>query len=291
MTARRGQEEAEDPTDSLFSTPLAEFVTTRDQLARELKKAGRAEEAATVKAIPKPTPSAWALNQTARKSPDAMARFLTASDALERAQTGGGRAAYQDALAEQRKSLEALLAVTGQALGEAGVKATRTVLERMANDLRWGALDPATRSLLQAGRLLRDVTAPDFSALVERMGGEGSRAKAPPRPAPKPAPARHDAAHAAAARRNEERLAAARADRDRAHATLTEARGEEADATKALSRARAALTAARDELRKREREEAEAARAHAAAEKAVAHAEKLEERMSAALDRAEKDTG
>src|SRR3954471_1433642 len=103
MKAARGQDRAGDPADPLYEVPLSEFVAARDRLARDLKKAGRAEDAAAVKAMPKPTPSAWALNQTARHDPQTMGQFLEASDALEKAQTSGGRAAYQDALAEQRR--------------------------------------------------------------------------------------------------------------------------------------------------------------------------------------------
>jgi hypothetical protein len=288
--ASRGQEHHEDPADPLFSVPLSEFVTARDRLARDLKKAGRSEDASAVKALPKPTSSAWALNQTARKSPEVMARFLAASDALERAQTAGGKAAYQEALADQRKSLEDLIAATGDALTAAGVKPTRAVLERMANDLRWGALDPGTRRLLEAGRLLKDVAAPDFSALVERMGSPGKRPPEPPaarRGAPKPDG--HDAAQDAAARKAQQRLSAAQDEHEEAKAALEKARTEEAEAERALAAAKKAIVEARQELARRERQQTDAERAHAAAEKAVAQAEKTEERLAAVLARAERD--
>jgi len=98
-----------DPIDQLLALPPAEFVSARNKLAGELKKTDGAR-AAEIKALPKPSPSVWALDRVARQEPARIAAFLEASDALEEAQsgTGGsdeGRKVYQSALATQRESL------------------------------------------------------------------------------------------------------------------------------------------------------------------------------------------
>src|SRR5437762_12833131 len=92
-----------DPIDQLLAVPPAEFVRARNRLASELKKSDGAR-AAEVKALPKPSPSVWALDRVAREAPERITAFLEASDALEHAQSGAGgadegRRAYQAALA------------------------------------------------------------------------------------------------------------------------------------------------------------------------------------------------
>src|SRR5437763_1631733 len=75
------------PATPLYEVAPSAFVEARNRLAADLKKAGRAAEAAAVKALAKPNASVWATNQLARRAPDELAGFLEAQDALERAQT------------------------------------------------------------------------------------------------------------------------------------------------------------------------------------------------------------
>ena len=49
--------------DALFQLPPGEFTAARNALASRLKKGGHADEAEAVKALPKPSVSAWAVNQ------------------------------------------------------------------------------------------------------------------------------------------------------------------------------------------------------------------------------------
>jgi hypothetical protein len=55
--------------DDLYALPLEEFTAARNELARSLKAAGDADEAARVKKLKKPPVSAWAVNQLARDDP------------------------------------------------------------------------------------------------------------------------------------------------------------------------------------------------------------------------------
>src|SRR6185503_12426637 len=60
---RKRLDELESDLDALFQLPLTEFTGARNALAAQLKKSGRGDEAARVKALPKPPVSAWAVNQ------------------------------------------------------------------------------------------------------------------------------------------------------------------------------------------------------------------------------------
>jgi hypothetical protein len=78
---------------ALYQLPLAQFVPTRDQLARRLRAAGDRASARQVAGLRRPPVSAWAANQLAHAAPNAVAELLEAGAALRQAQ--------QDALAGQ----------------------------------------------------------------------------------------------------------------------------------------------------------------------------------------------
>src|SRR5215467_11730128 len=65
-----------DEVDALFKLPLAEFTGVRNSLAARLKRDGCADDASLVKALAKPSVSAWAVNQLHWKHPEAFDRLL-----------------------------------------------------------------------------------------------------------------------------------------------------------------------------------------------------------------------
>ena len=56
-----------DPVDDLYQRVPGEFVAARNQLVRELKKAGEKDRAAEVAKLRRPSVGAWAVNQLARR--------------------------------------------------------------------------------------------------------------------------------------------------------------------------------------------------------------------------------
>ena len=117
--------------DDLFKLPLAEFTAARNALAASLKKAGRADEAAAVKALSKPPLSAWAVNQLYWHHRKAFDQLMAAGERLRKAQArncarrkGAGRGtcagelrdrieARSEALADLAKRAAALLRESG----------------------------------------------------------------------------------------------------------------------------------------------------------------------------------
>jgi hypothetical protein len=196
---------ADDGLAELYAAPLAEFVKVRDRLAAELRKQGDKARAAEVKALSKPTPAAWAVNQVAHTAPQAVQRLLEASDRVARLQLRAAdpeaRRRFEEATAEHRKTIAEMVDQAALALSEAGQTASPAVLERVANNLRWGALDDDARPQLQRGRLHRDLAPAGFAAFVPDEGdgedeptidlnrplpGRLDAAPAPSRPAPRP---------------------------------------------------------------------------------------------------------
>src|SRR5437870_3187785 len=77
----------EDNVDALFKLPLAEFTGARNDLAARLKREGRANDSNFVKALAKPSISAWAVNQLHWKHREAFDRLLATSQRFRQSQT------------------------------------------------------------------------------------------------------------------------------------------------------------------------------------------------------------
>jgi hypothetical protein len=167
-----------DRIDQLYAVPLPDFVKARDRLAAELRKQGDKPAAAEVKALVKPTLAAWALNQAARASPSGVKDLLETSDRMARLQLRAGadadsRRRFDEASAEHRRLVAELLTRAEKALESAGHAANPVTLERVANNLRWGALDEDARPLLAGGRLVQDLAPQGFGAFVPAEPADG----------------------------------------------------------------------------------------------------------------------
>src|SRR6185436_12551541 len=98
----------EDDVDALFRLPLAEFTGARNGLASQLKKSGRSDEAARVKALAKPSVSAWAVNQLFWNHREAFDQLIASGERFHKAQTSrsAGKATdMREALEARREAL------------------------------------------------------------------------------------------------------------------------------------------------------------------------------------------
>lgn len=238
--------------DRLYTLPLDEFTSARNDLAQRLKRAGQKDAAADVQGLRKPTVPAWAVNQIAREHGKDVGKLIEASDDLRAAQEqalgGGDSHQLRAAASAEREALRTLTDYAQQLLGGDAPAAT---LERVASTLRAAALDPQARELLASGRLSEELQSAGFGAF------EGMTVPAQPRARRrKTAPARPSAAE----RRRQERLAklrermaklrqdAVEAEREakRAQAAADKARTRFERAAAAADKARADLEAAED---------------------------------------------
>jgi hypothetical protein len=293
--------------DALFKLPLAEFTAARNALAASLKAAGRADEAASVKALTKPPLSAWAVNQLYwhhRKPFDhlmAVGERLRKEQTLELTRQGerdkgeGGRGKGEEgrgkgeaspgkgdlrAMLEARNSALADLAKRAAALlREAGHPASPDVMRRITTTLEALATYGNQPGVPAAGQLMADVDPPGFevlSALVPRSNGKrGTRGEPsrviPFRPSARATPAKKLSPAARQQQEEKER----QAQRKAAMAAVR-------DAERALREARKAVAHSQAALRK--------AAAHAKiTEKAKAELEKQFEKASADADAARQE--
>jgi hypothetical protein len=234
---------AERDIDRLYGLPLSEFTSARNALVRELRKAGRKEDADEVRVLKKPSASAWAVNQLARREPAQVGELIKAGDALRKAQRdvlGGKAADVRQASRTQHDLADELVDEARALLEKTGAKPTQAVAQRISQTLRAASIDPSAAKLLRKGRLTEDVESIGFGPLLhvapKARGGKSKRSRADR--AAKAQTKRKKVA-AAQARVREEREALAAAEREAAAARKAAERAQRA-ADRAVARVEAA---------------------------------------------------
>lgn len=275
----------ESELDGVYASPLSEFVSARNALAKKLDASGRKKDGARVKALKKPTPASWALNQLAFSAPRLLRALVTSGDRL-RAKPADVKSSMQ----ERREALNEGRRAAEKALAGAGHEATVDVLRRASATLEAIATYGSAPGRPVAGRLCEDVPAPGFDevASLGLFGGSAAARRsgaAPARPAEKPA---------RRATSSPEKLSKQDAMRERAlgEKRRREAKRELAERAKQAQLARASLRAvekAVDAIRRR-RASLQAALSEAAAEEKKLEAELAEARKaSESADIAERE--
>jgi hypothetical protein len=102
--------------DDLFGLRPEEFTSARNVLAKRLKSEGESQEAARVATLRRPTATAWALNQLARRQPGLVEAVMDAGEKLRQATEqalAGDRSGFAAAQAAERAAVQA--AVDGAA--------------------------------------------------------------------------------------------------------------------------------------------------------------------------------
>ena len=289
----------ENDIDALYQLPLAEFTAARNALAARLKKGGHAEEAERVKALPKPSMTAWTVNQLYWKKREAFDRLITTGERFRKAQMSNLAGKSDDIrgpLEAQRVALSELAKVAAATLRQAGSNPTPETMRRITTTLEalstYGSIPDAPR----AGRLSDDVDPPGFetlAALVPRIGS--SHAPGPSRVIPFQHKAKAEkpsrkkvSAEEQARREAEERkaqVAAARKAVVDAERALRDARKEAQQAEEALKKAAArAKDADREKLEAERRLEKASAEAESTRQHARRVAAEAEEAAQAVED-------
>lgn len=145
--------------DALFQLHPTEFVKARNALATELRKAGDKPAAARVKALSKPRPAAWALNQLCFAEPEVLADAEQQARTLRQlhGQPGVGADRLQAAVAAQRASVSRVVERANERCRQAelptGLAAERKLLSTVQGWLAGLSEQPPGRMVaeLEAG--------------------------------------------------------------------------------------------------------------------------------------------
>ncbi len=167
----------DDDVDALFRLPLPEFTGARNTLAARLKKSGRGDEAGLVKALVKPSISAWAVNHLYWNHRDAFDRLIASGERFHKAQASphaGKLANLRGALDARREELTHLSDLATSLLRDAGHNPSLDTTRRITTTLEAisAMSNLASRSgAPRPGRLTHDVDPPGFDSLAAFIPG------------------------------------------------------------------------------------------------------------------------
>jgi hypothetical protein len=165
--------------DALFRLPLTEFTGARNTLAAQLKKNGRGAEAADVKALGKPTVSAWAVNQLYWNHREAFDKLIASGERFHKAQSARSGAKVADmrvALDARREALTKLSDLAAKVLREAGHNPSPDTIHRIRTTLEGVSAYASRDDGPRLGWLTHDVDPPGFESFgsfvpIKRAGG------------------------------------------------------------------------------------------------------------------------
>jgi hypothetical protein len=274
----------------LYEMPLEDFTAARNALAK-----GAGKRAAEIRALAKPPPAAWAVNQLYWRRRAIHDALIKAAEELRRAHATvlAGRAGDVRAAGKaHEQTVATALAAALEVLLESGHPPTEATRQAIATTLRALPADEPP------GQLTRTLQPGGFEALagLSIRGTKVPALKTSPRPAARQAHAKGDARETKALIRARERVAAAtRALTQTEHTAQREeferarAARDAEKATRAVAAARTALETAEGELREAERAEESALRKQQAAEDRAKAAEQAVDAARAKVDAAQQD--
>lgn len=276
----------------LYALDLDAFTAERNARAKALRADDR-ELAEEVAALPKPSASAWLVDQLVRAEPDVVASALALGPELHAAQQSFDRDALRALGAQRRELLSEVADAARRVSADRGRPLSSSIADDVEQTILAGMLDQDAAAAVRSGRLVRALQSiggdpVDLDGAVAAPGEELAERGAAARPR-----------RAAPASRGVDRAAAAKAELAAAEREAAKAREAAADADEALAAAvdrHEELTAERDDaLAEYERLEravgdAERARREAIREKdrAIRRAEGAERVVARAREKAEK---
>lgn len=149
--------------DGLYALPLDDFIAARAAAAKDAARTDKAL-AAAVRALPKPSVAAWAVNMLARHEPGVLERLADVGERMQAAQASLDAAALRELARERRTLLSAAADTARNVADEHG----RAISDAMAGDveetLRALTADQGAAAAVRSGRLLKTLTADGVNA-------------------------------------------------------------------------------------------------------------------------------
>ncbi|HSQ20706.1 MAG TPA: hypothetical protein VLR92_10070 [Blastocatellia bacterium] len=300
MVKVTGTRQFEEDVDALFSLPLAEFTGARNALAARLKKAGHGDEGNRVKALVKPSISAWGVNQLYWHHREAFDQLISTGQSFRKAQTARKVADIHEALDARREALSHLTDLATTLLRDSGHNPSPETERRITSTLEALSVYSSLPGGPPSGRLTQDVDPPGFDSLASLMSGAGMpkltlvppRAPESPKSADAAGTAQRKKASIGETRRLEEarqkRIAAAKVSLQDAKRLLSKARAREQRTVAAQKEANAEAKAAEKQRREAEQRFEKARTASAFASRRAAYAAAEADEAAKALEDAKR---
>lgn len=277
---------------ALYATALPDFVTARNELARELKRTGDAQAAQRVAAFKKPSVAADFVNRLVRDDGALADEIAQLGMTLREAQVDADATTLRGLDQERRELVNRSVAWARSEVEQRGGVASEAMLRDVEQTIWAAIVDARACATVQAGMLVRRLSPGGFGE-VDVTGASALEVDAPDEPqrpsrrrTPAEKPARPTAAEVRAQREAAEALERAQTSSRLAqqHLEETAARTEAADARRAkLEAERERL---RTELNTADRRLREARHEVSEAQVELRLAEKQRRSAAAATDRA-----
>ena len=177
--------ELPEETRELLAVAPAAFVAERKRLAKELRDAGRPEDAKAVADFRKPPPTVLAVNRAARDRPRAAEDASRVAARLVEAQLGNDQKAFAKASDELRVALDLLAEVAVAHVAAPGKRPSEAMRRRVHDLLRSAVATDDSRAALRKGILTEESAATGFDAFAgmtpapakRKSSGAASRAR------------------------------------------------------------------------------------------------------------------
>jgi hypothetical protein len=174
----------------LYAVPLDDFVAARTAAAKEA--AGQDKElAAAIKALPKPSVAAWAVNMLALHQPEVLDGLAELGSRMRAAQAGLDASALRELGRERRTVLAAAVDTARSVAQQQGRAISDTIAGDVEETLRALTADEGAAAAVRSGRLLKSLSADGVNAadLEGAVAVPGALPAAPPAAAPAAPPA------------------------------------------------------------------------------------------------------
>ena len=145
--------EVEEAADQLYALSPREFTAARDARAKEAKDAGDKEAAAEIKALRKPTVTAWLANQLVRQHADEVRPLLELGSALREATATVSGPQLRELSRQRNDVVRALVRQARRLAADAGQAVSEDVARGLEETLNAALADPGQAELLLQGRL------------------------------------------------------------------------------------------------------------------------------------------
>lgn len=143
----------EEAADALYAAPAADFIATRNELAKQLKADGDPVGSTRLKAMRKPTVAAWLTNLVAREAPDELDDLLALGDEFREATADLDGDRLRELTPKRHQLLDKLAKEAARLAAENGQKISADVGQKLRETLDAALVDPAAGDAVREGRL------------------------------------------------------------------------------------------------------------------------------------------
>ncbi|TCC26417.1 hypothetical protein [Kribbella sindirgiensis] len=143
----------EEAADAVYAAPAADFIATRNELAKQLKADGDALGSTRLKALRKPTVAAWIANLVARKLSDELDDLLALGDEFREATADLDGERLRELTPKRHRLLDKLSKEAARLAADEGQKVSADVGQKLRETLDAALVDPAAGDAVREGRL------------------------------------------------------------------------------------------------------------------------------------------